>query len=85
MEHLFAKPGAILINSKKRLQYVCTHYQGKRRREEFAKVYEELDEWYEDEMREKREWMLAAMEYQDKLRELRDENSRILRSQLAER
>ena len=46
-------------------------------------MYEELDEWYEDEMREKREWMLAAMEYQDKLRELRDENEK-LKSQLAD-
>ena len=77
MEHLFAKPGAILINSKERLQYVCIHYQGKRRREEFAKVYEELDEWYEDEMREKRDWMHSAMESTDRLNAERRRNAEL--------
>ena len=71
MEHIFAPYAAILTESRERLQKVCVTYQGKKRQEEFDKVYAELAEWYDDTMQDKGDWMRSAMDYQDKLRAAR--------------
>ena len=71
MEHIFAPYAAIMTESIERLKKVCVTYKGKRRNEEFDKVYTELNEWYHDTMQDKGDWMHSAMEATDRLRAAR--------------
>ena len=74
MEHIFAKRGALLEESKARLQKVFVTYKGQARQEEIAKVFANIKVWYEDTEIRCARWQEAALTSTDIVVEKRNEN-----------
>ena len=74
---MFAKRGAFLEESKARLRVVITTYKGKRRNEEMEKVYDGLDERFEEIEINCARWQEAALTSKDIVVEKRNENAEL--------